>query len=298
MSERVLILGGAGMLGHRLLLGLRGGCELWATVRRPLREYERYGIFDRATTIDGIDATDIQSVIDTLAVVRPTVVINCVGIIKQRPTAQDRLLSLTVNAVLPQRLQRLCQAAGARLIHFSTDCVFRGDKGMYTEDDPSDAIDLYGRSKFLGETDGEGALTLRTSIIGRELDTRSGLVEWFLSQRGGQVHGFTRAIYSGFTTHALARILRTIIADHRNLSGTVNVASEPITKHDLLQLIRRAYHVDIDIVPEATTCVDRSLDGSRFQRATGFVPPPWPAMIEEMAADPTPYDEWRTDVHR
>jgi dTDP-4-dehydrorhamnose reductase len=298
VSERVLILGGAGMLGHRLLLALRDGWEVWATVRRPLGEVERYGIFDRATTIEGIDVTDIQSVIDALAVVRPTVVINCVGIIKQLPKAQDRLLSLTVNSVLPHRLQRLCQACGARLIHFSTDCVFRGDKGMYTEDDPSDAIDLYGRTKYLGETDGAGALTLRTSIIGRELDTRSGLVEWFLSQRGRRVQGFTRAIYSGFTTHALARILRTIIADHRDLSGTVHVASEPITKHDLLQLIRRAYHFDIEIVAEAMPCVDRSLDGSRFRRLTGFVPASWPAMIEEMAADPTPYDEWRTDVHR
>jgi dTDP-4-dehydrorhamnose reductase len=298
VSERVLILGGAGMLGHRLLLTLRGGWDVWATVRRPFCEYERFGIFDRTRTIEGIDVTDVQSVIDALAGVRPTLVINCVGIIKQLPTAQDRVLSLTVNSVLPHRLQRLCQAAGARLIHFSTDCVFRGDKGTYTEDDPSDAIDLYGRTKFLGETEGAGALTLRTSIIGRELDTRNGLVEWFLSQRGKRVRGFTRAIYSGFTTHALARILRTVVADHPEVSGTVQVASEPITKHDLLHLIRRAYGVDIDIEPDPTPRIDRSLDGSRFRGLTGFVPPSWPAMIEEMAADPTPYDEWRTDVHR
>jgi dTDP-4-dehydrorhamnose reductase len=298
LSERILILGGAGMLGHRLVLTLRDSWEVWATIRRPFREYQRYGIFDCATTVDGIDVTDLQSVIDTFAAVRPTVVINCVGIIKQLPTAQDRLLSLTVNALLPHRLQRLCQASGARLIHFSTDCVFRGDKGMYTEEDPSDATDLYGRTKFLGETAGPGALTLRTSIIGRELETRSGLVEWFLSQRGKRVSGFTRAIYSGFTTHALARILRMVITDYRDLSGTIQVASDPITKHDLLQLVRDAYGVDVEIGRDTTTCIDRSLDGSRFRRLTGFVPPSWPAMIQEMAADPTPYDHWRTDVHR
>ncbi len=285
------------MLGHRLLLALRGDWEVWTTVRRPWCEYERYGIFDRATTLDGVDVTDIQSVIDALAVVRPSVVINCVGIIKQLPTAHDPLVSLTVNSVLPHRIQRLCRAAGARLIHFSTDCVFRGDKGMYTEDDPSDAIDLYGRTKCLGETIGAGALTLRTSIVGRELNTSSGLVEWFLSQRGKRVSGFTRAIYTGFTTHAMARILRMIIADHPDLSGTLQVASDPNTKHDLLRLLRGAYHADIDIVPEDATRIDRSLDGSRFRRLTGFVPPSWPAMIDEMAADSTPYDDWRVDVH-
>jgi dTDP-4-dehydrorhamnose reductase len=285
------------MLGHRLLMALRGEWEVWAAVRRPLREYERYGIFERATTIDGVDVIDIQSVIDALARVRPNVVINCVGIIKQLPTAHDPLISLTVNSVLPHRLHRLCQAAGSRLIHFSTDCVFRGDKGMYTEDDPSDAIDLYGRTKFLGETAGAGALTLRTSIIGRELETRSGLVEWFLSQRGKRVSGYTRAIYTGFTTHAMARILRTIMAEHPELSGTVQVASDPISKHDLLKLLRSAYHADIEVVPEDATRIDRSLDGSRFRRLTGFVPPSWPAMIEDMAADPTPYDDWRVDVH-
>jgi len=286
------------MLGHRLLLALRGEWEAWTTLRKPFRDYERYDLFDRGTTIDGIDVTNVQSVVDTLALVRPAVVVNCVGVIKQLPAAQDRLLSLTVNSVLPHRLQRLCQASGARLIHFSTDCVFRGDKGRYTEDDPSDATDLYGRTKYLGETAGAGALTLRTSIIGREIDTRHGLVEWFLSQRGKAVQGFTRAIYSGFTTHALARIVRAVIADHPDLSGTVQVASEPIAKHDLLGLLRDAYHADIDIVPDDATRIDRSLDGSRFRRLTGFVPPSWPAMIAEMAADSTPYDDWRVDVHR
>jgi dTDP-4-dehydrorhamnose reductase len=294
---RVLILAGAGMLGHRLLLALRGEWNVWTTVRRPLRAYERYGIFARDTTIDGVDVTDIQSVIDAMAVVRPNVVVNCAGVIKQLPGAQDRLLSLTMNSVLPHRLQRLCQAAGARLIHFSTDCVFSGRKGMYTEDDPSDATDVYGRTKFLGETAGDGALTIRTSIIGRELETCSGLVEWFLSQRGGRVSGYTRAIYTGFTTHALARILSMVLRDHPELSGTVQVASEPIAKHDLLLLLRDAYHADVEIVPDDRVEIDRSLDGSRFRRITGFVPPSWPAMIDEMAADPTPYDDWRADVH-
>jgi dTDP-4-dehydrorhamnose reductase len=221
------------------------------------------------------------------------VVINCIGIVKQLPAASDPILSLTVNALWPHQLQRLCLACGARLIHFSTDCVFSGRKGMYTEEDPSDALDLYGRSKFLGETSGTGALTIRSSVIGRELSTAIGLVEWCLAQHGSRVQGYTRAIYSGFTTVAMARIIRLVLTEHRELSGTLQVSSTPITKHDLLGLLRSAFGLRLEVEPRADVQVDRSLDSSRFRALTGFTPPSWPEMIEELAADPTPYDEWK-----
>jgi dTDP-4-dehydrorhamnose reductase len=179
------------------------------------------------------------------------------------------------------------------LIHFSTDCVFNGHKGRYTEEDPSDAIDLYGRTKFLGETSGAGALTIRSSIIGRELVTSSGLIEWFLSQRGHRVEGYTTAIYSGFTTTVMARILRMILFDYPNLSGTIQVSSQRISKYDLLSLVRAAYRLDVEIIPTDRVQVDRSLDSSRFRQLTGFDPPSWQQMVDEMAADPTPYDCWR-----
>jgi dTDP-4-dehydrorhamnose reductase len=161
--------------------------------------------------------------------------------------------------------------------------VFSGRTGNYTEDDPSDALDLYGRSKFLGETLSEGALTIRSSIIGRELGTASGLVEWFLSQRGRRVEGYTRAIYSGFTTQEMARIVRMILVQHSELSGTLQVSSERINKYDLLMLMKRAYDLDVEIVPDDRVQIDRSLDSTRFRRLTGYVAPPWPQMIEEMA---------------
>ena len=222
-------------------------------------------------------------VTEVMAKVRPQAVINCVGIIKQLAAAKDPFLSVAVNSLLPHRLHRLCQASGARLIHFSTDCVFSGRTGNYTEDDPSDALDLYGRSKFLGETPGEGALTIRSSIIGRELGTASGLVEWFLSQRGRRVEGYTRAIYSGFTTVEMARIVRMILLEHSELSGTLHVSSERISKSDLLMLIRRAYALDVEIVPDDRVQIDRSLDSTRFRGLTRYAPPSWPQMIEEMA---------------
>jgi dTDP-4-dehydrorhamnose reductase len=282
------------MLGHKLGQRLSDEFDTWVTLRGSAAGYRRFALLDASRVVPGVDVQSFDSVIAALALIRPDAVINCIGLIKQLPSASDPILSLTINALLPHRLQQLCRATGARLIHFSTDCVFSGGKGMYTEEDPSDALDLYGRTKFLGETAGPGALTIRSSVIGRELSTESSLVEWCLAQHGGRVQGYTRAIYSGFTTLAMARIVRLILTEHRELSGTVQISSAPIAKHELLGLLRTAYKLRLDIEPRDDVQVDRSLDSSRFRALTGFVPPSWTEMIEEMAADPTPYDSWRS----
>ncbi|MDQ3349277.1 MAG: SDR family oxidoreductase [Acidobacteriota bacterium] len=290
---RVLILGGGGMLGHRLALRFRDEFETWVTLRGSAHAYARYGLLDTDHVLPNVDVLNFDAVVGAIARVRPAAVINCIGIIKQLATAHDPILSLTVNSLLSHRLQQLCVACGSRLIHLSTDCVFNGRKGMYTEDDPSDAIDLYGRTKFLGETSGSGALTLRSSIIGRELVTTSGLVEWFLSQRGGRVEGYTRAIYSGFTTDEMARIIGTVLRDHPDLTGTWQVSSAPINKHDLLLLIRDAYGVQVKVEKSDRIRIDRSLDSTQFRARTGYLPPAWPEMIAEMAADAGRYETWR-----
>jgi dTDP-4-dehydrorhamnose reductase len=182
---------------------------------------------------------------------------------------------------------------GIRLIHISTDCVFSGRKGNYTEDDVSDAEDLYGRTKFLGEVGGDGCLTLRTSIIGREMETSHGLIEWFLSEEGKTVRGYKRAIFSGFTTIALGDIIARLIVEHQDLHGVWHVASKPINKFDLLELVREVYGLTIEIEPDESVVCDRSLNSDRFRRATGLVAPAWPDMIMEMYRDPTPYSELR-----
>jgi dTDP-4-dehydrorhamnose reductase len=290
---RVLILGAGGMLGHKLAQELRTEFEVWGTLRGPRDAYARYGLLDDGRILPGIDVSNLDTVAGAMAHTRPDAVINCIGIIKQLPAAQDPVSSLTINSLLPHQLHRLCRSHGARLLHFSTDCVFNGRKGMYRDTDPSDALDLYGRTKFLGETAGAGALTIRSSMIGRELSTASGLVEWFLSQRGGRVGGYTRAIYSGFTTRAMARIVRSVLVDYPQLEGVWQVSSDPIAKYDLLLMMRHAYGLDVDVVPDDQVCVDRSLDSSRFRALTSFVPPSWPTMIRDMATDPTPYEDWR-----
>ena len=187
----------------------------------------------------------------------------------------------------------MCFFPKIRLIHFSTDCVFSGRKGMYSEKDDIDTTDLYGLSKYLGEVDGDNCLTIRTSIIGKELNTKNGLFEWFLSNDGGAVEGYTNAIFSGFPTIVLAEILVKIISGFPELSGVWHVSSDPISKFDLLKLIAIEYGLQINIKPFADFLEDRSLDSSRFRNETGIIPPKWPELIRIMKEDPTPYTNWR-----
>lgn len=289
---RVLILGGTGMLGHKLWQVCRRQFESFVTVRTHDVAGLPRAIFDPDRAVCGIVASDFDSVTRAVATVRPTVVVNCIGIVKQQRAAHDPLTSIAVNATFPHRLAQLCNAAGARLIHLSTDCVFSGARGAYTEEDAPDPSDLYGRTKLLGEV-GDGALTIRTSMIGRELATSQGLVEWFLSRHGGSASGFRRAIFSGLTTQVLADVIAMIIRERRTLTGLWHIAAEPITKFDLLTLVRDAMGLDIELVPDELVVIDRSLDGSRFRHATGWRAPAWAEMIAAMVSDPTPYTDLR-----
>ena len=282
---RVLILGASGMLGSAAykVFGEAEQFEVIGALRSPAARRALPEDGRRRLRI-GVDVENFDSVIRAFADVRPDLVLNCIGVIKQLDSGKDPLAAIPLNALLPHRLAALCRACGARLIHVSTDCVFTGRKGMYQEQDAPDAEDLYGRSKLLGEAAGPEAVTLRTSIIGEELfGGANGLVGWFLSQRGS-VKGFRRAIFSGFPTVTLARIMRDVLAPRPELSGLFHVSSAPINKYELLGLVARAYERDIEIVPDDALVIDRSLDSKRFQAASGFAPPPWPALVEEMRA--------------
>jgi dTDP-4-dehydrorhamnose reductase len=271
------------MLGHRLWAMLSDRHEAYGTVRRDFTDYPRLAGFDRARAVEQVRVEELESVGRAIRGVRPDVIVNCVGLVKQvkgnRPEE-----SILVNSLFPHQLATLCQEHGARLIQLSTDCVFSGQKGMYRESDQPDAEDLYGRSKLLGEVAGDGCLTLRTSMIGRELGTSRGLVEWFLAQQGKTVQGYRRAVFSGFTTDELSSVIAAVIDRHRDLQGLWHVAADPIDKYELLRLVKDAYRANVVIEPTDDVVCDRSLDGSRFRAATGLVAPPWPAMIARMAA--------------
>lgn len=284
-STKLLVLGATGMLGNAMLrvfaaspgYSAEGSARSSAGVRL-LPEPLRAGVHT------GVDVENVDALAGLLGRVRPQVVVNCIGLVKQLAEADDPLAALPVNALLPHRLSRLCALVGARLVHVSTDCVFAGTRGMYTEADAPDAQDLYGRSKLLGEvTDDAHAVTLRTSIIGHELASAHGLVGWFLAQKG-PVRGYAKAVFSGFPTVELATIVRDHVLPHRALSGLYQVSAAPIDKLTLLRLVAAQYGRDTPITPDERVVIDRSLDSTRFREATGYQPPAWPELVRRMHA--------------
>jgi dTDP-4-dehydrorhamnose reductase len=297
--HRVVVLGGTGMLGHKIfqVLRLRYPGTI-AVVRQDVKQpnLRKIGLLQGADVVPGVDATDFDALRRRLEDWKPEFIVNCIGIVKQRDEATSAIPSITVNALLPHRLAEAAAGWGGRLIHFSTDCVFSGRTGGYSEEDLSDAEDLYGRTKFLGEVTAPNAITLRTSIIGRELTGHRSLLDWFLSQNGRTVRGFRRVIYSGVTTIEMAEVVARIIDDYPMLTGLFQAVSEPITKHDLLGLVRDAYGLNIVIEPDDSEVSDRSMRGVRFLDATGWRAPSWPEMVRALAADTTPYKEWGVSV--
>lgn len=282
---KVLVLGVTGMLGNAVfrIFSADSQHETWGTLRSgaALRHFSGQG---HARLLTGVDVLDQDALVGVMGKVRPDVVINCVGLIKQLADANDTLTALPINAMLPHRLARLCALAGARLIHVSTDCVFSGRKGLYQESDLSDAEDLYGKSKYIGELhDLAHAITLRTSIIGHELGSSHALVEWFLAQQGC-VKGFSKALFSGLPTVELARVMKDFVVPHPQLNGLYHVAAAPIAKLDLLQKVAEQYGKKIEIQPDDSLVIDRSLDGSRFAASTGYKVPSWPELIRKMHA--------------
>lgn len=282
------------MLGHKVWQTFRDQFDTFATVRDLRHSFVRLTAADNSRVIQGVSALNSLDIDRAFTIAQPDVVVNCIGIVKQDKSAKDPIASIGVNSLFPHQVALRCRESGARLIHLSTDCVFSGSKGNYSEIDAPDSQDLYGRSKLLGEVDDEGSLTIRTSMIGRELTGSHGLLEWFLSQQGQRVRGFKRAIFSGFTTQALADLIARIISDQPNLSGIWHVSSDAISKFDLLTLVKKTYGLAIEVESDDDFVCDRSLDSSRFRGATGIRPPAWPEMIENTRVDPTPYDEIRT----
>ena len=301
-NPSILVLGCEGMLGHKVFQMLAARySKTKGTIMGALADpfYSSIPLFDPGRVIERVNVIDFASLRKTLAKEKPDFIVNCVGIVKQREEASSAIPSITINSLLPHLLAEWVVAWGGRLIHFSTDCVFSGKKGNYTEDDPSDATDLYGKSKYLGEVVVSNALTLRTSIIGRELTHFKSLLEWFLAQQGIKVKGFRRVIYSGVTTNYMSEVVSKIIAEHRELTGLYQVTAPAITKHDLLCRLREAYDLDIEIVPDDSEVSDRSMKGGRFLKATGFQEPTWDYLIKQLFEDKTPYEQWakeRKDV--
>ncbi len=277
------------MLGHKLGQVILPRLETFLTFRENSRILALEDLFDVNHCLGNVYVQDFDSVQDAFTTIKPTVVVNCIGLVKQLSPVQDAVDGIMINALFPHRLAELCKTTEARLITISTDCVFSGHKGNYRETDVPDAEDFYGRTKLLGEVDNDNCLTIRTSMIGRQLLKNYGLLEWFLKQAGNTIKGYSRVKFSGLTTKSLAEIILQIITEHQSLSGIYHLASDPISKFDLLDLIKKVYGIEVEILPDNAVFCDRSLNSERFYRATGIKVPAWSNMINQIHTDTNPY---------
>ena len=282
MSKKVLVLGASGMLGNAVIKALSNdrAIDLNGTVRGSA------GIAALPTSLhryihQEVNVEDFGSVVKVFDAFMPEIVINCVGIIKQLSGSYDPLVAISINSLLPHTLAKLCLSRNVRLIHMSTDCIFSGKHGGYLERDFPDANDLYGRSKYLGEVDYPGCVTLRTSIIGHELNSANSLIDWFLSQ-DTSIKGYTKAIFSGLPTNEMANVIHNYVIPNPDLRGVYHVSEKPISKFDLLKLVANVYGKSIDIIPDDSVSIDRSLNSEKFSKVTGYKSKPWPQLIEEM----------------
>lgn len=283
MKYKILIIGANGMLGSAILKFFcsQKNISIFATIRSSRLLFTLSNL-EKCKLYTNIDVERKNILLKIFNEVDPDLVINCVGIVKQSKKISDILKVISLNSLFPHYLAKLTAKYSARLVHISTDCVFSGSTGNYIEDDFPDAKDLYGRSKLLGEVSYSHTITLRTSIIGHELNSSKSLLNWFLSQ-SGSVEGYTKAIFSGLTTYEVARVIYQHVIGNENLSGLYHLSASPISKHDLLLLIKDIYGKNINVIPEnKKVVVNRSLDSSRFRKAADFLPKSWPLMIKEM----------------
>ena len=290
MNIRILVVGASGMLGYSLFreLAATGKHEVHGTVRAISGSQRAYFPVKNGSIHEGVDVHDFTSLEHVVESFSPNVVINCVGVIKQLSASKVPIESVSINSLLPHKLAETCTRNQAKLIHFSTDCVFSGAIGAYKESDLPDATDLYGRSKLLGEVDYGGHLTLRTSIIGHELTTSHSLIDWFLAQKV-KTRGFRKAIFSGLPTVEIARILDEYVLNNSSLTGLLHLSAQPINKYDLLCLIRDVYGNQIEIEPSDELLIDRSLLSQKFRQITQYMPPSWPELVRQMHAAYTAY---------
>lgn len=281
---RILILGITGMLGNAMfkVLSANDSLEVFGTIRSA-KAKKFFPAILRSNILADIDVLSYDSLLGLYDETTPDIVINCIGLVKQLSEANNPLNAVPINSLLPHRLAALCKLTNSRLIHFSTDCVFSGKKGDYIETDIPDAIDVYGRSKLLGEVEYKHTLTIRTSIIGHELAGHRSLINWFLSQEGN-INGFTNAIYSGLPTVEVANIVNDFILTNPKISGLYHVGAKPVSKYELLELVKKVYNKKINIIPINEPRIDRSLNSTRFCKATGYEAPGWSELIKRMHA--------------
>ena len=281
---KIVILGSNGLLGNTITKYFFEKADHQTIA--VLRNYSKIKLFNEKYHQNFLVIENILDYIETkkkLEIIRPDILINCIGITNKEKINKPYQIEkfININSLFPHRIQRICCELGTRLIHLSTDCIFSGSKGFYSENDNPDPTDIYGRSKLLGELDYENTLTIRKSVIGHELVSRKGLLEWFLHQNIS-VEGYKDVIFSGLTVLELAKLIDKYILPRSDLKGILNISGESISKFDLLKIISDVYHKSIEIIPNESIKINRTLNSSKFYKLTGYKPNSWPVLIKSM----------------
>jgi dTDP-4-dehydrorhamnose reductase len=285
---KILILGAGGMIGHEMYRVLsKTFPETYACFRQSFEIYKEMGVFDATKVLDNVDVLPFVHLERKLDALKPDVILNCVGITLRKKEIENFDYCLEVNSFHPQRLRCWVQKNSKYLVHFSTDCVFDGALGAYSETSYPSAKDIYGRTKYLGEVAGENCLTLRGSMIGRELTGKTELLEWAFSQKGQQIKGYSKAIYSGVTTTVMAQLVASLLANKTCLTGVYQVSSEPISKFDLLNKINHFFKLGMSVVEDSKYSSRKDLDSSKIKKAVGFVSPSWDEMLTQLVENGT-----------
>lgn len=283
---KILVIGAGGMIGHKMFQVLKEhGHQTYGTIRQAITQYEKFNLFKKDELFDGVDVLDHPKIVQILDDVKPDVILNCVGITLRKPEIKDFEYCKKINTEFPRFLESWAETNKSYLIHFSTDCVFSGKDGPYTEESPTSAEDVYGRTKAEGEVTGPNSLTLRGSMIGRELYGKTELLEWAISQKTKQVKGFSKAIYSGVTTNVMAELVVKLIAMPKKITGLYQVSSEPISKLDLLKLIDKYFELNMAISEDSSYATSKVLISDKLKKTTGFNCPSWPEMVDGLTKD-------------
>ena len=283
---KILILGGNGMIGHKLYQVIsKKYPNTWVLFKKKYELVQNNLLYKKDFVIDDFDVCDFSRLIQLLNNLKVDIIINAIGLTIRRNVYEIQSKSILINSVLPHVLNEWVISNDKRLIHFSTNCVFSGKDGFYNEESFVDSNDFYGRSKALGEIISTNSLTLRSSMIGRELENKTELLEWFLSNKNGTVSGYNKAIYSGITTNCMADFVVKIIENYPDMNGLYNVSSEKITKFDLLKLFNEYFDTNITIIPNNLFATNKALNSEKFFKKTGFIKPDWVDLIKDLVND-------------
>jgi len=277
---RILILGADGMIGHKIAQSLED-FELILASRKSISS-KSIGVINGKMVLHNLITDSLDLLLDSTT---PDIIINCAGITTRRGVEDNIVNTGLVNSDLPHKLDSWANLNSKKLIHFSTDCVFSGNKGNYLDNDFADAEDIYGKSKALGEVNSPNTLTIRCSMIGRELYNFTELFEWLIKNKNKKIEGYSKVLYSGITTVRMGKILNQILKKNLNLSGIYNISSTPISKFDLLVKLSNAFNLNVEVKQNINNKSNKVLISEKFTEITGIYPPNWDDLIPEFKED-------------